>query len=93
MRSEVHTAASMVIFWVVVQCNVVEIYRHFRGVRYFHYQGDASIIALRMEAACISETSVNLYQITRISNPEDGHLLTRHLEDIKSHCFIVLLTS
>jgi hypothetical protein len=32
------------------------------------------IIALMMEAASISETSVNFYQNTRRNNPEDGHL-------------------
>jgi hypothetical protein len=28
-----------------------------------------------MEAASISETSVNFYQATRLYNPEDSHLL------------------
>jgi hypothetical protein len=31
-------------------------------------------IALMMEAASTSETTVNFYQTTRRSNPEDGHL-------------------
>jgi hypothetical protein len=31
-------------------------------------------IALVMEAARISETSVNFYQTTRCNNPEDSHL-------------------
>jgi hypothetical protein len=43
------------------------------------------IIALMMEAASTSETSVNFYQITRRNNPEDGHLHTRHHENLKSH--------
>jgi hypothetical protein len=32
------------------------------------------VVALMMEAASISETSVNFYQITRRNNPEDSHL-------------------
>jgi hypothetical protein len=34
----------------------------------------ASIIRAMMEAASISETSVNVYQTTRRNNPEDSHL-------------------
>jgi hypothetical protein len=34
----------------------------------------AIIIALMMEAASSSEMSVNFYQTTRRSNPEDSHL-------------------
>jgi hypothetical protein len=37
-----------------------------------------------MEAASTSETSVNFYQITRRSNPEDNHLHTRYHENLKS---------
>jgi hypothetical protein len=33
-------------------------------------------IALMMEAASISETSVNFYQTTQRNNPEDSHLLS-----------------
>jgi hypothetical protein len=32
------------------------------------------MIALMMEAASTSETSVNFYQITRRNNPQDSHL-------------------
>jgi hypothetical protein len=35
------------------------------------------IIALMMEAASTSETSVNFYQTTRRNNPEDSHLYPR----------------
>jgi hypothetical protein len=35
----------------------------------------AMAIVLMMEAASTSETSVNFYQTTRRSNPEDSHLL------------------
>jgi hypothetical protein len=38
-----------------------------------------------MEAASTSEMSVNFYQTTRRNNPEDSHLHTRRLEDLKSH--------
>jgi hypothetical protein len=33
-----------------------------------------AIIALMMEAASTSETSVNFYQTLRRNNPEDSHL-------------------
>jgi hypothetical protein len=42
------------------------------------------IIALMMEAASTSETSVNSYQTTR-NNPEDSHLHTCRRENLKSH--------
>jgi hypothetical protein len=45
----------------------------------------APIIALMMEAANTSETSVNFYQTTRRNNPEDSHLHTRRRENQKSH--------
>jgi hypothetical protein len=44
----------MTVFWVVVQCTVVEVYQ----------LGAALLIALMMEAASTSETSVNFYQTT-----------------------------
>jgi hypothetical protein len=34
----------------------------------------AVFIALKMEAASTSETSVNFYQTSRRNNPEDSHL-------------------
>jgi hypothetical protein len=68
VRFQVLTAASrpmqMAVFWVVAPCTLVEVYRSFSG---------ALIIALMMEAASTSVTSVN-YQTTRRNNPEDGHL-------------------
>jgi hypothetical protein len=45
------------------------------------------LIALMMEAASTSETSVNFYQTTRRYNPEDSHLHTRRRENLKSHIF------
>jgi hypothetical protein len=44
-----------------------------------------AIIALMMEAASMSETSVNFYQTARPNNPEDSHLHTRRRENLKSH--------
>jgi hypothetical protein len=45
----------------------------------------ASIIALMMEAARTSETSVNIYLTTRQYIPEDSELHTRRRENLKSH--------
>jgi hypothetical protein len=53
----------MAVFWVAAPCILVEVYRRFRDI----------VIALMMEAASTSETSVNFYQITRRYNAEDSH--------------------
>jgi hypothetical protein len=42
----------------------------------------ASIIALMLEAASASVTSVNFYQFTRRYNPEDSHLLFLLMFDV-----------
>jgi hypothetical protein len=42
-------------FWDTAQCSLVEVDRRFRGEYGLHHQGD---IALMMEAALTSETSV-----------------------------------
>jgi hypothetical protein len=54
-------------------------------------------IALMMEAAITSETSVNFYQTTRRNIPDDNHLHNGHREKLKSHlgsfniyCFMVV---
>jgi hypothetical protein len=39
----------------------------------------SEVLALLMEAASISKTSVNLYLTTRRYNPEDGHLKDRNM--------------
>jgi hypothetical protein len=44
-----------------------------------------TVIALMMETASTSETSINFYQTTRRNNREDSHLHTRRRENIKSH--------
>jgi hypothetical protein len=46
------------------------------------------LIALMMEAASTSETSVNFYQTTRRNNPGDDHLHSRRRENLKSHIFL-----
>jgi hypothetical protein len=70
VRFQVLTAASMkmAVFWVVAPCGLVGVYRRFR-----------SAIALMIEAASTSETSVNFSQTTRRNNPEDSHLHTYSL--------------
>jgi hypothetical protein len=42
-----------------------------------------------MEAARTSETLVNFYQTTRRYNPEDSHLRTHRLENLKSYLRMV----
>jgi hypothetical protein len=54
----------MAVLLVVTPCTLVEVYRRFRGVL---------LIALMMEAANTSETSLNFYQITWCNSPEDYH--------------------
>jgi hypothetical protein len=62
----------MAVFWVVVPCSLVEVYRRFTGAYCFHNQGDPP---------------VNAYQTIRHNNPEDSHLHTRRRENLKSHLF------
>jgi hypothetical protein len=63
--------------------SLVEVYRRFRGA--------CCLIALMMEAASISETSVNFYQTTRRYIPEDSYLHTRRRENLKSHPVTLLV--
>jgi hypothetical protein len=44
-----------------------------------------SIIVLMMEAASTFEMSENVYQTTWHNNPEDSHLHTRRLKNLKSY--------
>jgi hypothetical protein len=46
------------------------------------------VIALMMEAASSSKTSVNIYQTARRSISEDRHLYVRRREKLKSHTII-----
>jgi hypothetical protein len=61
-----------------VPCSLVDVYRRFRDTCCLHHQGDELwsrwVIALTMEAASTSETSVNFYRTTRRYNPDDSHL-------------------
>jgi hypothetical protein len=45
------------------------------------------LIALMMEAASNSETSVNFYQTTRRNNPEDSHL--QYLDIVRKSKFLL----
>jgi hypothetical protein len=60
----------MAAFCIVAPCSLVDVSRRFRGACCLRYQ----VIALMMEAAGTSETSVNFYQTTQRYNPEDSHL-------------------
>jgi hypothetical protein len=53
----------------------------------------ASIIALMMEAARTSETSVDIQLRTRQYIPEDSELHTRRRENLKSHKIIKISLS
>jgi hypothetical protein len=81
----------MAVFWVVVPCNLAEVYWRCRY----------------LSASIISETSVVFYQTTRCNNSEDGHLRNDgSSRDIISFCslqcisesgnfrrFVILLSS
>jgi hypothetical protein len=43
------------------------------------------IIAMLIEAASTSETSINVYQTARRNIPEESHLHTRRRENLKYH--------
>jgi hypothetical protein len=62
----------MTVFWSVVPCSLVKS-TDVSGICFFHYQGDGDD-ALMMEAADISETSVDVYHTTRRSISEDSNL-------------------
>jgi hypothetical protein len=55
----------MAVFCDVAPCCLVEFYQRFRGA------ASGLLIALIMEAANSSETSVNFYQTTRRNTTED----------------------
>jgi hypothetical protein len=57
----------------------------------FNIMAMMALIALIMEAVNTSETSVNFYETTRRSIPEDYHLHTRRRENLKSQDFRVVL--
>jgi hypothetical protein len=47
------------------------------------------LIALMMETASTSETSLSFYQTAKHNTPEDTHLDTRRRENLKSHVMLV----
>jgi hypothetical protein len=86
VRFQVVTAVSTKfrVFWDVLQCSQIDVDRCFRSACFLHYQGD-ECIALMMEAARTSETSVDNY-FTRKYTPEDkSELHTLRSENFKSH--------
>jgi hypothetical protein len=58
----------MVVLWVVAPCSLVEDVSEVLAASII-----TALIALMIEAASTSETSVNFYQATRRSNPEDNY--------------------
>jgi hypothetical protein len=79
----------LLLAWQEALCAVlyglVEVYRRSRGASCLH-------LALMMEAASTSETSVNFQQTFRRNRPEDSHLHTRRRENLKCHCLKFLRT-
>jgi hypothetical protein len=76
----------MTVFWDVAACRLEQIGRSFRSAYCLDHQGPTvSIIALMMEAASTSETSINFYQTTWRNISEDSHLHTRRRENLKSY--------
>jgi hypothetical protein len=68
----------MAVFWVVEQCGLVEVYRRFKGALIIREMS-------KIEAASTSETSVNVYETALRNNPEESHLHTHSLENLKYH--------
>jgi hypothetical protein len=65
-----HGGGCKVVFRDGVPCAVVDIYRRFGGFTVSLIR----VIILMMQTASTCETSVNIYQNTRYSIPEDSHL-------------------
>jgi hypothetical protein len=88
VRFQVLTAVSikMTVFWYVVPCSLVEVYRRLRCAYCLHRQGK---IALMMDVASTSEISVNFYQTTRCNIPEDSHL---QLDEFLWHLMLEVYT-
>jgi hypothetical protein len=72
----------MVVFWDDSPCSLVEIDQRFRGSYCLHHQDDETLM---IEIVSTFEMSVNSYQIARRNIPEDSHIYTRRLENLKSH--------
>jgi hypothetical protein len=85
----------MAFFWVVAPCRLISLLTFQLSVlppssgwwlnhQCLHHPGDEGLITLMMEAVQTTEMFVNLYQSTRHYNPEDSHLCTHCLENLKS---------
>jgi hypothetical protein len=72
----------MAVFWLVAPSILVDVYHRLRR---------ACSIALIMETASISETSVNFYQTTQRNNPEDSDLHIRRRENLKSQLCVTFI--
>jgi hypothetical protein len=74
VRVQILTAAvmKMTVFWGIASCSLVEIDRRFRDAYCLNHPD--LLIALMMEAASTSETSVIFCGTTRCNFPEDRQL-------------------
>jgi hypothetical protein len=63
----------MAVFWIFVPCSLVDVYRRFRAACCCVSR---TMMVVVMEAASISETSLNVYQTTRRNNQKGSHLHT-----------------
>jgi hypothetical protein len=61
----------MTIFWDAAPCTLVEIGRRFIGAYYLDLQSNVTLRTPMMEEVSTSETSLNFYETTRRSIPED----------------------
>jgi hypothetical protein len=75
------------VFWDILPCSHLDVYRRFRGACFLHLPGDE----LQMEAARTSETSVDIEFRTQQYIPEDSELHTRRRENLKSHVMLLNL--
>jgi hypothetical protein len=82
-RFQVLTAVGVksAVFWVVAPCSPIEFRPTFQ--RYLLPPSSGSLVPL-IEAASISETSVNFCQTTRCNEPEDSHIHLRKNYVIKN---------
>jgi hypothetical protein len=71
----------MTAFWNVAPYSLVEVC----DISEVRTASVIGLIALMMAAVNTSETSVNFYGTIRCNMPEGYHLLTRRLENLKSH--------
>jgi hypothetical protein len=69
-------------------CSLVDVYQRFRGTYCLHHQGDecvshGSLLTVVMEGVRTSETSLNVYQTTRLNIPENSHVHNRRRDNVK----------